>query len=892
MKYFLTLLLATTFFITTYSQNHKQVKIFINNQNDYETLQKAGLEIDHAFWGKDNSLTVFLSDEQFSRLQMTSFNYEVLINDWKDYYSKQAKLTEDEKLSFIQKSKNDYGVEGFGYGSMGGFFTMTEVYARLDSMFALYPNIITQKFSIGTTVQGRPIYVAKISDNPNVNESEPQVFYNSLIHAREPQAMMTVMYYMYYLLENYGTDPEVTYLVNNREIYFQPIVNPDGYEYNRTTDPNGGGMFRKNRKLNSDGSYGIDLNRNFGYMWGYNNSGSSNIPSDDTYRGTSAFSEPETQAYRDFVNSKNFKTTLNYHTYSNLLLYPWGYISTPTVDNAIFDEYSTDMVAYNGYENGQPPIILYDVNGSADDWMYGEQTSKPKVFAMTPEVGSTGFWPTQAEIFPLAIENLKPNLYYSWVTGESVSLVNPSFSQQYFNPGDNVDLTIPQLRNKGLSDASNITLTLSSDNPLITITSGNINVGNIASRTTVNNNQNLSFSISSSMLADVNVKMLVTVLTSGTPMFTDTLSFITGTPILVFADTTNDPLLLWNVTYTPTSSPRWEATTTSYHSSPTSFTDSKNGEYLDNATVTMTLKNAIDLSTNSHPRLSFWTKFDTESGYDYGQVEVSTNNGSTWTPLSGLYTTPGSGLFQPTGEPLYDGILSTWVNETMDLSNYNSSQVKLRYELKSDVSVTEDGWYIDDIGIVVYGIVPVELSSFNANLIDKNVVINWVTSTETNNMGFRIERRSLTTNSGWQELGFVNGNGTTTEKSIYSFVDKNPVEGKSYYRLKQIDFDGSFKIYNSVEVDYETVKEYSLSQNYPNPFNPSTEISFSLAKSGNVTLKVYNILGSEVATLVSGFMEAGKHSVKFNANNFTSGVYLYTIKADNFNSTRKMILMK
>jgi carboxypeptidase T len=192
------------------------------------------------------------------------------------------------------------------------------------------------------------------------------------------------------------------------------------------------------------------------------------------------------------------------------------------------------MVAYNGYENGQPPIILYDVNGSADDWMYGEQTSKPKVFAMTPEVGSTGFWPTQAEIFPLAIENLKPNLYYSWVTGESVSLVNPSFSQQYFNPGDNVDLTIPQLRNKGLSDASNITLTLSSDNPLITITSGNINVGNIASRTTVNNNQNLSFSISSSMLADVNVKMLVTVLTSGTPMFTDTLSFITGTPILVF----------------------------------------------------------------------------------------------------------------------------------------------------------------------------------------------------------------------------------------------------------------------------------------------------------------------------------------------------------------------
>ena len=228
----------------------------------------------------------------------------------------------------------------------------------------------------------------------------------------------------------------------------------------------------------------------------------------------------------------------------------------------------------------------------------------------------------------------------------------------------------------------------------------------------------------------------------------------------------------------------------------------------------------------------------------------------------------------------------------MDLSNYNSNQVKLKFELRTDGSVTEDGWFVDDIGIVVYGIIPVELTSFTAIAKDDNVLLNWITSTETNNMGFDIERRSTKSNSGWQKLGFINGNGTTTEKSHYSFVDKNPAEGKSYYRLRQIDFDGTSKIYNSVEVDFETVKEYSLSQNYPNPFNPSTEINYTLAKSGNVTLKVYNLLGSEVATLVNGFMEAGKHSVKFDANDITSGIYFYTIKADNFTSTRKMILMK
>src|SRR5690606_22021814 len=143
---------------------------------------------------------------------------------------------------------------------------------------------------------------------------------------------------------------------------------------------------------------------------------------------------------------------------------------------------------------------------------------------------------------------------------------------------------------------------LSSDNPLITVNTGTINIGNVAARTTVNNSQNFSFNIGGTMQADVNVKMMLTVYSSGTPMFVDTLSFITGTPIMVFADSTNDPLLLWNITSVPTT-PKWEATTLSFHSSPTSFTDSKNGSYVSSATVTMTLKDAIDLSANDHPRL-------------------------------------------------------------------------------------------------------------------------------------------------------------------------------------------------------------------------------------------------------------------------------------------------
>jgi len=896
MKYLLTLLLSLLFIASSLPQNYKQVEIKIQTLQDITELQNIGLQFDHPHLTKDNSIKVFLSDEDFQKLQMTNFRYRILIDDWFEYYSKLPSLTESEKASIIRESKEKYGVEGFGFGSMGGFYTLAEVYAQLDSMRQKYPNLISSKVSIGNTVENRPTYMVKISDNPDIDEDEPEVLYTALIHAREPQSMMQMIYFMYYLLENYNTDPSVQYLVDNREMFFIPVLNPDGYEYNRSTNPSGGGMWRKNRK-NNGGSYGIDLNRNFGpyAYWNAPNGGSSTVPSSDTYRGTAPFSEPETANLRDFLATRYFKNALNYHTYSNLLIYPYGALEMETPDSATFREFARDMTAYNGYEYGtDQQTVGYSTRGNSDDYFYDGDTvlNHGKIFAMTPEVGSTGFWPSQSEIFPLAIENLMPNIYYAYVAGDFVLPINPHFSQQYFNPGDNVSLIIPKLRNKGLSNASNITLSLSSDNPLITINTNTINVGNVPARTTVNNNQNFSFTIGETIAADVQVKMMLTISSSGTVMFVDTLSFITGVPILAFADSTNDPLILWDVTSSPASSPKWEATTLSYHSAPTSFTDSKNGNYTNNATVTMTLKNAIDLRSNNYPKLSFWTRFDMESGWDYGQVKVSTNNGSTFTPLSGNYTKPGSGSFQPSGQPVYSGLQSTWVNEIMDLSNYNTSQVKLRFELKSDVSVTRDGWYVDDIGVVVYGIIPVELNSFTALMQNNNILLNWSTSSETNNVGFDIERRSANNNSGWQKIGFVPGKGTTTEKSSYNFTDLNPVEGKSYYRLRQIDLDGTTKVFNAVEVDFNVVREYSLSQNFPNPFNPETEISFALAKLDYVTLKIYNILGSEVATLVNEFMESGKHTIKFNASALTSGVYLYTIKSGNFTATRKMILLK
>ena len=158
-------------------------------------------------------------------------------------------------------------------------------------------------------------------------------------------------------------------------------------------------------------------------------------------------------------------------------------------------------------------------------------------------------------------------------------------------------------------------------------------------------------------------------------------------------------------------------------------------------------------------------------------------------------------------------------------------------------------------------------------------------------MGFEIEKKE---SSEWYTIGFIKGRGTTTQISNYEFfndLSELNTSTKLSYRLKQIDFNGAFTYSNIVEVDY-LPEYYSLSQNYPNPFNPSTSISFTLAKSSFVELKVFNVLGNEVATLVNQIVTAGKHQVTFDAGSLSSGVYLYTIKASDFSETKKMILMK
>jgi photosystem II stability/assembly factor-like uncharacterized protein len=188
------------------------------------------------------------------------------------------------------------------------------------------------------------------------------------------------------------------------------------------------------------------------------------------------------------------------------------------------------------------------------------------------------------------------------------------------------------------------------------------------------------------------------------------------------------------------------------------------------------------------------------------------------------------------------------------------------------------------------GVVPVELTSFTAEAMDQKVILRWTTATELNNNGFEIQRKVA--ESDFATVGFVRGEGTTTNQREYSYIDKDLADGKYFYRLKQVDYNGTYEYSDVIEVDVRSLNEYTLEQNYPNPFNPATTIGYVLREKTNAKLILLNAIGEEVAVLVNGEQDKGFHKIDFNASTLASGVYFYRLQAGSFVQTRKMILLK
>ena len=291
--------------------------------------------------------------------------------------------------------------------------------------------------------------------------------------------------------------------------------------------------------------------------------------------------------------------------------------------------------------------------------------------------------------------------------------------------------------------------------------------------------------------------------------------------------------------------------------------------------------------------------FDHAYAPDYGgnddQLEIfySTDAGTTWDSLVLLHGgTNGELVTAPPTTSYFVPEPNQWGNMKFAVPEGTN-----KFLFKA-IDGHGNNLYLDNIKII-YSEVPVELVSFTAAASAGDVTLNWTTATETNNSGFEIQRKSVANSnqSEWIKVGFVKGQGTTTEKNTYVYKDQNLETGSYSYRLKQIDLDGSYHYSKIVETDVTRPAEFSLQQNYPNPFNPSTQIKFSLSTDSKVTLSVFNILGQKVKTLINGNLASGEHKITFDASDLNSGVYFYRIEAagsngEKFNEVKKMILTK
>ena len=705
---FIFILCTALGFSQNLQEKHQRAKISYNQSEDLIKLESFGIPIDHGVHKKGVFIISDFSISEIKTAKNAGYTVDILIEDSKEYFLQRNSinsLTEKNLFCTDQTSSDFETPNNFNLGSMGGYLTYQEMLDQLDLMKSLYPDLITTKENISDFItEGQPdnsttppiggngIKWVKISDNPsNSSENEPQILYTAIHHAREPNSLSQLIFYMWYLLENYDLDNEIKSIVDNTELFFVPVINPDGYLYNEKTDPNGGGFWRKNRKNGN----GVDNNRNYDYyingdpadgIWG--GEGASNDPNNQTYHGTAPFSEVENQAIKWFCEQHDFVMALNNHSYGELLLYPYGYANeVPTPENELFEIVSEVLVSQNGYDN----ILssgLYPAAGDSDDFMYGTIGTHDKIYAMTPEIGPE-FWPPSSQIEGIAKSMMYLNITSAKMVNNYADLIDTS--PLFVGNEVIIDQTF-DIKRLGLSGSGNFTISI---NPIST------NIGAVGDPISFSNldvleqtNGTIQYTLINETQAGDPIVFEI-IINNGSYDTKILLNKIFGSLIPVFED-------IGDSTTDNFDNNGWGITNTTYVSPSSSITESPNGNYQNNENKTIRLSENINLTNAIGANVTFYAKWDIENNWDYVQLEVSLDNGNSWIPQCGLFTNEGSSNGgQPTGQPLYDGTQNNWVLEQIDLSDYLGEEITMRFKFESDGEVRADGFYFDDLTVNV-----------------------------------------------------------------------------------------------------------------------------------------------------------------------------------------------
>ncbi|GAA4237315.1 hypothetical protein GCM10022291_23830 [Postechiella marina] len=849
----------------TYSQE-KQKRVSIPNINPQiiEELHHLGVDMTCGVSITDD-MTLELNEHQLHELEHHNIKYNVLIEDMTKFYSERAIKYLPEATALIKKEKalkrrkkssskgktsksitikeltnnvgqydecdeidwdvpdnwnlNDADSYPNETNHFGGCLTYDMVKQELDDMKALYPHLISKKKNASPTNQltkeGRTMWMVRISDNPEVDEpAEPETLYQSLIHSREAATVMNQLYFMWYLLENYDSDPAIKNLVNNHALYFIPVFNPDGFVYNQTVAPNGGGGQRKNRNFTGGcGTYdnGIDLNRNSAYYWG-NGGASTTDGCSATYAGSGPFSENETQIMRDFVYEHDFKLALNHHSYKNAMLHAYAGTSIENPRPDEYSKYNHDMTFYNRYAHGPSTSISGLNSGNMNDWMLGGPAgvsangtptgigSGKHTLSWTPENGLfsegaggpggsySGFWPNPINYLPIAKRAMRMNLLAAYFSGKYAKLHDLS-QTDITNTTGSLQFGIENLGQNG-NDATPstnaFTVTVTAITPNITINTTSASQNFTAEEILTQKTVDINYTLDPSIAANDEIKFKV-VLTndnaSSNILYEVNITKIFNPTVISTLDPTN--FSNW------TSSGSWSAVTDGFNDA-SAIRSNATIPYATNQNRTLQYDGSFNLNGMQSAIVQFYAKWDLERSYDFVVIEGSTN-GSSWTELCGRLTKPGaptannsyssttsggeSANKSSTDDARQNGISALYDGDTQDRWSmeeividastnsflYNQNTVFLRFRLRTDSSNRRDsyknvdfeGFTFDDFKVIAAGCVTSKPTNVLASKETTNAAtLNW---DEVFNNSYDLRYR-INGSSSWTNINNINEN--------------------------------------------------------------------------------------------------------------------------------------
>jgi carboxypeptidase T len=685
-----------------------KARVFFTETFGAKEAEERGVEIEHSVLKGNVYVESVISRTTLNALRTSGITVEVLVEDAEQaaenriqaYFHTHSRThspaispTRSKDLSHLVNNETP---RNFKLGSMGGFYTLNEIYAEFTKMRELFPTLIRQPETIGTSVEGLPIRAYRICTEAAATARKPEVLYTAVHHAREPGGAASLIYFLWSLLEGAADGKaEAKYLTNNRQLYVVPVVNPDGYLWNQTTRPSGGGLWRKNRRVNFDGSFGVDLNRNYGTtaFWNAPNNGSSTNTRSDTYRGTEPFSEPETQAIRDFCARRTFRTAINFHTFSNLLIYPYSYINGETPDSTYFRALTAEITKENLYSAGRDmQTVGYAVRGASDDWMYAGLGAGRKIMAYTPEVGTPddGFWPTPDRIIPHGVENLATNLLTAWSAGVNLRPVQHYVRE---SPQTGAARLIVETQNIGIQDAQ--------ETASLEVRSLTRNVIFVRPQRTLRSLRSIE------LVREVFEMLFDSTVQNGSRILAEIAITQEGTlrrdtvqvqvrearRVSLFSETAETQN--WQLG-------RWASITDPLTGKP-ALTDSPQGLYRVNENTFVQLARPINLRDLRSATLEFQVRWSIESNGDLAVVQVSSDNGNTWQYLrTSLMKSNNAGIFGNQGGIGYDGNFPQWIRQEYPLDAWLGRNILVRFGIIADGSAQFDGMYVSDVALRLY----------------------------------------------------------------------------------------------------------------------------------------------------------------------------------------------